>query len=166
MTGPRRRLLDLLARFSEHAKPGLGEVFGLVRDFNALLGEAKASIQGEGAAEMKREELLYKHTTEGKWLEGREDYFRALSEAQYLQVRGEVVGTLLQWWGDVLRLRSGAPTLDFPEYSARTEALAVRMSTPEVLRRVTALEELRENFNRTVQEQLAVEVAFLKAFGE
>ena len=166
LTGPRRRLLDLLARFSEHAKPGLGEVFGLVRDFNALLGEAKASIQGEGAAEMKREELLYKQTTEGKWLEGREDYFRALSEAQYLQVRGEVVGTLLQWWGDVLRLRSGAPTLDFPEYSARTEALAVRMSTPEVLRRVTALEELRENFNRTVQEQLAVEVAFLKAFGE
>jgi len=33
-----------------------------------------------------------------------------------------------------------------------------------VLQRISALEELRENLNRTVNEQLALEVAFLKAF--
>jgi hypothetical protein len=71
----------------------------------------------------------------------------------------------LQWWGDVLRRQHGSEVLDFPGYAEATGELATRFSTGEVLRRVTALEGLRENFNRNVQEQLAIEVAFLKAFG-
>jgi DNA polymerase-3 subunit delta' len=170
-TEGQRRLLDLVARFLAKSKPGetdLGGVFGLVREFTRLLAEAKASIQDEGAAGLKREEGLYKQTTDGKWLAEREDYFKALAESRYLQARGFFVETLLQWWGDVLRQQHGAAepgSLDFPSYSGQSAAQARRFSTPDVLRRVSALENLRENFGRNVQEQLAVEVAFLKAFG-
>ena len=167
-----RRLLDLVGRFLAKSKPGetdLGGVFALVREFTRLLAEAKASIQDEGAAGLKREEGLYKQTTDGKWLAEREDYFKALAESRYLQARGFFVETLLQWWGDVLRQQHGAAgepgALDFPDYSDQSAAQARRFSTPDVLRRVSALEKLRENFGRNVQEQLAVEVAFLNAFG-
>jgi DNA polymerase-3 subunit delta' len=166
-----RRLLDLVGRFLAKARPGetdLGGVFRLVREFTRLLAEAKASIQDEGTAGLKREEGLYKQTTDGKWLAEREDYFKALAESRYLQARGFFVETLLQWWGDVLRQQHGATepgALDFPAYGDQSAAQARRFSTPDVLRRVSALEGLRENFGRNVQEQLAVEVAFLNAFG-
>ncbi len=167
-TPQQSRLLDLTARFFKQAKPGLGDVFLLVREFTVLLAEAKTAIQEEGGAEFKREETLYKQTTDGKWLAEREEYFKALAEARYLQSRALFVDTLLQWWGDVLRQQHGLASLslDFPSHTAETGELAGRFPTPEVLRRVNALEGLRENFNRNVQEQLAIEVAFLGAFGE
>ena len=166
-----RRLLDLVSRFLTQSKPGeadIGGVFVLVREFTKLLAEAKSAVQEEGASELKREESLYKQTTDGKWLAEREEYYKALAESRYLQARTVFMGTLLQWWGDVLRQQQGATTgnaLDFPSYADQTAKLAVRFSVPEVLRRVSALETLRENFGRNVQEQLAVEVAFLGAFG-
>jgi len=166
-----RRLLDLISRFLAKSKPGeldIGGVFVLVREFTRLLAEAKSTIQDEGAAELKREEGLYKQTTDGKWLGEREEYYKALTESRYLQARTVFIGTVLQWWGDVLRQQHNATengALDFPSYAAQTSALAQRFSTPEVLRRISALETLRENFGRNVQEQLAIEVAFLGAFG-
>jgi len=166
-----RRLLDLVSRFLTKSKPSeadIGGVFVLVREFTKLLAEAKSAVQEEGAVELKREEGLYKQTTDGKWLGEREEYYKALAESRYLQARTIFMGTLLQWWGDVLRQQQGATAgnaLDFPSYADQTAKLALRFSTTEVLRRVSALETLRENFGRNVQEQLAVEVAFLGAFG-
>ena len=166
-----RRLLDLVSRFLTKAQPGdadIGGVFVLVREFTKLLAEAKSAVQEEGAAELKREEGRYKQTTDGKWLAEREEYYKALAESRYLQARTVFMETLLQWWGDVLRQQQGATAgnaLDFPTHSDATAKLAGRFSTAEVLRRVSALEGLRENFGRNVQEQLAIEVAFLGAFG-
>ena len=37
--------------------------------------------------------------------------------------------------------------------------------TANILRRLTAVEELRENLDRNIQEALALEVAFLQIFG-
>lgn len=164
-TPEQARLLDAVKAFFKLPKPGLCEIFGLVREFSQLLSEVKSAVQGEEDQELKREETLYKQTTDGKWLEDREDHYKALVEARYLQLRMVFVETLLQWWGDVLRHQHGSPALDFPTYSEETLALAKTLTTAEVLGRVAALEGLRENFNRNVQEQLAIEVAFLGAFG-
>ena len=161
-----RRLLDLMVRFFGNPKPGIGDVFGLVREFTVLLSDSKVAIQEDGGAEWKKEESHYKQTTDGKWLADREDHYKALAESRYLQARTVYVGTLLQWWGDVLRQQHGGADLDFPSHAAETAKLAERFPTPDVLRRVSALETLRENFGRNVQEQLAIEVAFLNAFGE
>lgn len=167
-----RRLLDAVSRFvaSDTPRPGgteIGAIYSLVHEFSSLLGEAKAAIADEGASELKTEEKLYKQTTDGKWLGEREEYYKALAESRYLQARTLYVETLLQWWGDVLRQQHHATaegSLDFPTFAAQTERAARQFSTPDVLRRVKALEGLRENFGRNVQEQLAVEVAFLEAF--
>lgn len=168
-TESQARLLDLLAGFFRQRNAGIGSIFSLVREFMNLLAESKSAILDQGAAELKREESLYKQTTDGKWLSEREEHYKALAESRYLEARTVFMETLLQWWGDVLRLRHGASgdgALDFPGHRAHTEALAQRLTTPDILRRVTALEGLRENFGRNVQEQLAIEVAFLEGFGE
>jgi len=167
LTPGQTRLLDLLGRYFSKQKPGIADVFTLVREFSVLLSEAKSAIQDEGGAELKREEALYKQTTDGKWLEDREEYFKGLAESRYLQARQLFLETLLQWWGDVLRQQHGGETLmlDFPSHTTDTAQMAQRFPTAEVLRRITALEGLRENFGRNVQEQLAIEVAFMDAFG-
>ena len=50
-------------------------------------------------------------------------------------------------------------------FSERTGELAARLSTADLLRRSAALTELRDHLGRTVNEQLAIECGFLKAFG-
>ena len=48
--------------------------------------------------------------------------------------------------------------------AASTEAIAARLTTPEILRRIRRLEELRDQLGRNIQEALALEVAFLNVF--
>lgn len=167
-TGPTKsqlRLIGAIGQFFKTGTAGTGEVIGLAREFSALLAEAKSSIVETNEAALKQEQLLYKQTTDSaKWLEGREDYYKALSESLYLQQRFVLVDTLLQWWADVLRHQQGGSQLDLEACADVTAAVAAKFSTPEVLKRLARIEELRENFNRNVQETLAIEVAFLQAF--
>jgi DNA polymerase-3 subunit delta' len=160
------KLLDALQRFSRGEGASLPQVFGLVRTFQQLLAEAREGHQGASETALKKEQQLYKQTSDGKWLDDREDYYKALTESRYQADRERLLATLEQWWVDVLRQQHHGPTLDLPQMQSATAALAARFSCSEILRKTAALEELRENLARTgVQEQLAIECAFLKAFG-
>ncbi len=163
-----QRLLETLRSFASRDRADLTAAFSLSRQFQECLGSAKESIQTQVDADFKREEQHYKQTSEARgWLEDREDYFKALSEARYQGERAALVETLEQWWADVLRQQHDQPALDHPEFAADTAALAARLPTLQLLRKSAALEELRENLGRPgVQEQLAIECAFLKAFGQ
>lgn len=159
------RLLEFLRTFFRTEKPGIPEVFGLIRQFTQLLQEAKQHIQDENEDEQKKEETLYKNTTDGgKWIEGREDYYKALTEARYVRERFALADTLLQWWADVALQQSGSSHLDYPDFADDTARIARQFSPSQVLQRLSHIEDLRENFNRNVQEILAIESAFLKAF--
>ncbi len=173
-TERQRRLLGVLEAASKREHLDLAQVFGLVREFQTLLSDAKASSQERSDAEMKAEEQRYKQIADAKWFEEREDYFKALTEARYVAERSRLMETLEAWWADVLRLQAlseAAPEdpsawLDFPEYRRATQTVAARISTDDALRRTRALETLREHLgNPGVQEPLAIEVAFLRAFG-
>lgn len=168
------KLLTALQAHAQQASPGLVEAFRLVREFQSLLGEARESIQTEADAALKAEEQHYKQASEaGKWLEDREDYYKALVESRYVAARHSLLETLEQWWADALRQQAahaaGQPAtgLDHPSFSADTAALGTRHSTTALLRKSDAFETLRGHLgNPGVQEQLALECAFLRAFGE
>jgi DNA polymerase III subunit delta' len=156
-------LVELLDRLA----PGGAEVheaYRIVQGCQRLLGQMRQAIQDENAAALKREEARYKQTTDGEWLETREDHYKALTESLYLHRRSELIETLFRWWGDVLRASTGVATRELPEARASTEAIAARLTTPDVLRRLRQLEELRDHLNRSIQEALALEVAFLNIF--
>ena len=160
------RLLVALKNYARHETPGLVQAFGLVREFQALLAGAKEAIQDEADAAFKAEEQHYKQTSDAaKWLDDREDYYKALVESRYLGARNSLLDTLEQWWADALRQQAIPAVLDQPDFAAETAALAARHPTAALLRRAAAFETLREHLaNPGVQEQLAIECAFLTAF--
>ena len=137
-----------------------------MRVFTLLLQQARDRITGENDADLKGEEARYKQTTEGDWLDEREEYYKALTEARYVRERALLLDCLIAWWADILRQQQCASALDLPEYAAETARLAAAIPVPEALRRLAAIEELRENLGRNIKEDLAIEVAFLRAFGD
>ena len=166
LTPLQRSLLGALQNHARVEKPTLPEIFRLVRSFMDLLAEAKEAIAMEDAATFKKEEQHYRNTSDARaWLDDREEYFKALTEAKYRQTRQELLEVLDGWWADVLRHQHGAPALDLAEAAPDTAALAARLTPANCLRRTTAIETLREHLgNSGVQEQLAIECAFIAAF--
>lgn len=166
LTERQRSIAESLQKFFTVARPELPQVFGLVREMQALLSEAKQVIVEETEAACKTEAKRYREASgvDSGWIEDREDFHKALAEARYRQERGVLVDTLESWWADVLRQQQKATHLDLPDFAADTAALAARLAVPAVIERAAAIGGLRENFGRNVQEQLAVEVAFIDAF--
>ncbi|MEI8107666.1 MAG: hypothetical protein WCI46_07605 [Verrucomicrobiota bacterium] len=165
-TAQEQQLLQYLSACARTPKPQISEVFGLVRDFQSLLTEGKKHIVEETEAALKADEKHYKQTSDsGKWLDDREDYYKALTEARYIGLRSDLLSTFENWWADALRQQHGSMELDLPDFASATATLATRHTTAELLRKSSALELLRDNLNRSgVQESLAIECAFLVAF--
>ncbi len=166
LTERQQRLAGLLRIFFKVPHPELPQIFGLVREVQALLSEAKQAIADETEAAFKTEAKRFREASgvNSDWIDDREDFHKALAEARYRNERGVILDTLECWWADVLRQQQRAPHLDLPDFSADTAALAERLPVSDVIARVAAIGGLRENFGRNVQEQLAVEVAFMEAF--
>jgi DNA polymerase-3 subunit delta' len=160
------RLLETLRAFSGRPGAEVAGAFSLAREFQQCLATAREAIQDQADASLKSEEVHYKQTSDSRaWLDEREEYFKAVVESRYQAERAALIETLEQWWADVLRQQHGGAALDFPEFSTDTAALAGKLSTPQLLRKNAALEQLRDNLGRSgVQEQPAIECAFLAAF--
>ena len=87
-----------------------------------------------------------------------------MTESLYLQRRAALVETLFAWWTDILRASKAVAQRDVPAAKQETAMLANRFSSAEILRRIRALEELRDHLGRNIHEGLAIEVAFLAIF--
>ncbi len=130
-----------------------------------LLGTVRDQIKERCADSLKEEENRYRNSTDGAWLEDREEYYKALAESLYIQRRAAVIEILFRWWSDVLRAGKAIEPRDLPGAKNDTANIARRLDTTEVLRRIRRLEELRDHLSRNIQEPLALEVAFLQIFG-
>jgi DNA polymerase-3 subunit delta' len=164
LSAEENELMELLRAFDPAAAEGIHGAYQLVQGFQRLLGKIRRSIQDENEAAQKLEETRYKNTTDGAWLEKREEHYKALTESLYLHQRAQLVEMLFLWWGDALRASNGVAGRELPTAQARIEALARRLTTSEILRRLRRLEELRDHLGRNIQEALALEVAFLHVF--
>jgi DNA polymerase III subunit delta' len=161
----RAELVELLRGSSREKQWGTKEAYRLAQGMQALLGRIREQIKTQNAEALKHEEARYRNSTDGAWLDEREEYYKALSESFYIQRRAVLVEVLLEWWSDVLRACSNVARRDFPGAKKETGLLGERFTTTEVLRRIQRLEELRDNLGRNIQEALAFEVAFLEVFG-
>ena len=161
------RQIALLETLRDAPQGGdLPAVFSLVRQFSHLATEAKAEIDEQSEAAFKKEEATLKQVGARKdVIDEREDFYKALTESRYRAEREALLTVIEQWFADALRQQHGAPEVEQPEFHEATASLAARLSTAELLRRSAALAELRDHFGRNIQEQLALECAFLKAFG-
>ena len=160
----RAELVELLRATAREKNWSIQQAYKVSQGMHSLLGNIREQIKAQTADALKEEEARYRNSTDGAWLEDREEYYKALSESLYLQQRAMLVEVLLEWWSDVLRACSNVARRDFPEAKKEISALAERFNTGDVLRRIQRLEELRDNLGRNIQEALAFEVAFLEVF--
>src|SRR5947208_10556869 len=161
----RAELVELLRDAAREKNWSIQQAYRVAQGMQSLLGEIREQIKAQTAEALKNEEARYRNSTDGAWLDDREDYYKALAESLYIQRRATLVEVLLEFWSDVLRACSKVARRDLSAAKKETAALADRFSTPEVLRRIQRLEELRDNLGRNIQEALAFEVAFLEVFG-
>jgi DNA polymerase-3 subunit delta' len=164
LSAEEKELVELLGTTATSAGTGVHHAYRLAREVHRLLAQVRLQIQEENAAALKRDEVRYKNTTDGAWLDEREDYFKALTESQYVRQRSRLIETLFLWWSDVLRASTGVTRRELPSASDQTRAVAQKLSTVEILRRIRRLEEMRDQLGRNIQEALALEVAFLSIF--
>jgi DNA polymerase-3 subunit delta' len=159
-----REFVDVLRAHSTSGSNGVQGAYRLVQALQRLLAGLREKIQAENAASLKHEQTRYKNTTDGAWLDYREDHFKALNESQYVQRRAQLIEVLFRWWSDVLRASTGVERFELPEAAAETAAIAGKLGTHEILQRLRRVEELRDHLGRNIQEALALEVAFLSLF--
>ena len=158
------RLVKLLQQAAREQSWSIQYAYRLAQEFQRLLRAIREQIKGETDQALKQEHARYKDSTDGVWLQDREEYYKALTESSYLQRRAELIETLFAWWSDVLRSSNGIKRFNLPSAKRETTALATRFTTIEILRRIRCVEELRDHLNRNIQEALAIEVAFLAIF--
>ena len=137
----------------------------LARVFQEALQRSRARIESEHEEVLKRDRAVYKQTTDGAWLEQREQRLATLTESRYVKARAKLVLRMIEWLGDGLRIKVGSNHLDLPEYSIAATTLAGRYSTTELTPRLGALESLADLFSKNIQESLAIEAVFLKTLG-
>ncbi len=157
-------LVELLRSTATEKTWGIEHAYRLTQGVQHLLGAIREEIKAQNAEALKREEARYRNSTDGVWLDEREEYYKALTESLYLQRRAVLIEILFEWWSDVLRARTNVDCRDLPAAKQETAALAKRFTTAEVLHRIRRLEELRDHLGRNIQEALAIEVAFLGIF--
>jgi len=159
-----KELVKLLQQAVSEQNWSIQYAYRLAQKFQRLLRVIREQIRAETDEALKREEARYKNSTDGAWLEEREEYYKALIQSLYLQRRAGLIEILFAWWSDVLRSSSEVSRIDLPNARRETGALAKRFTPTEILRRIRCLEELRDHLNRNIQEALAIEVAFLAIF--
>lgn len=158
-------LVEFLRAISAEKTWTVRHAYRLGQSLQRLLGAMREEIRSETDDALKAEEIRYKNSTDGSWLDEREDYYKALGESRYLERRARLIETLFVWWSDVLRAKSGVEPRDLPQLKKETANVAARFSMPEILRKIRRLEEMRDHLGRNIQEALAIEVAFLRTFG-
>jgi hypothetical protein len=82
-----------------------------------------------------------------------------------VKARSNLILKMIESLGDALRTKYGSPFLDLVAYRDSAVRLAERLSSIELLKRLDALQSLVDSLAKNVQEALAIEVAFLRAFG-
>jgi len=123
------------------------------RLFLDVLSRERELIRAGFQDGFKSEQAHYKQTTDGKWLEGREDQLKASAEAAVVQKRGELLHVVHRHLAGRLRMHA-AQTLS-AEHSADAR---------DWLRTLDALDALAADLQKGVYESLAVEAGFLNVF--
>lgn len=161
--------IELLAALASMSRSGMGDMSAaltLRAAFSGILSRRKAEIEKRYERALREEQKKYKNTTDSdEWLKEREKHSEAQAASEYLAERSTLIDVLISWVGDVVRSKCGMNQLDFPAEKQSTAQVASEFELSDLLRRMDAVEELRANLETNVQEQLALEVAFLTVFG-
>jgi DNA polymerase III subunit delta' len=155
--------LSTVARVCRERPNTIGGALTLARAFQDQLQRIRAAIESEHGEKLSEETEIYRQRTDGRWLEREEERLLVLTESRYVKARSGLLDNLMEWFAEATRFKNGADGASSTK--AEIQQFAEQYSVSELLRRYRALVKLQENLSRNIQEALAVEVAFIEAFG-
>ena len=142
----------------DHAIPGVAEAFRFTRTLQSILLSLREKIASEYESLLRKETARYKQALDdSSWLDERTAQIKALVEAGALGERDRILQIVFDALGAALRVQHGLA----PENPV-VDALARKMPTRDLLRRIDVLESLRYRLALGVQESLALESGFLE----
>lgn len=157
--------LDAVTGCCARQESSVAGSLALARKFQETLAQLRARIEAEHEQELKHYQDSYQKTTDGSWLEGEEARLTMLTESRYVKGRAGLAFRLVELFGDAVRAAFTDAGGALPPYRETSRLLSERWPVPDLLRRMHSLERLQDHLARNVQEALAIEVAFLQAFG-
>jgi DNA polymerase-3 subunit delta' len=158
-------ILDQVARYCAGGQLSVAGSLTLARRFEESLNQLRARIEAEHEEELKRQLESYQKTTDGSWVENEEARLSVLTESRYVKARSKLLFRLVELFGDALRAAFTGTGAALPEYRDCTRRMGERWSAAELLGRMRGLEQVQDHLARNVQEALAIEAGFLRAFG-
>src|ERR1700738_2819760 len=129
----RTELVELLRDTAREKSWSVQQAYRVGQGTQSLLGKVREQIKAQTAEALKNEEARYRNSTDGAWLDDREDYYKALTESLYIRRRAALVEVLLEFLSDVLRASSKVARRDLSAVKKETAALAERFEMPDVL---------------------------------
>jgi DNA polymerase III subunit delta' len=155
--------LSTVARVCRERPNTIAGALTLARAFQDQLQSVRATIESEHEEKLSEQTETYRQRTDGRWLEKQEERLLVLTESRYVKARSTLIDRLMEWFAGAVRFKSTAE--GGSSVAAELQQFAKQYSIPELLKRYRALVELQENLSRNIQEALAIEVAFIEAFG-
>lgn len=148
-----QRVLSALDSLLQHPeKRSVGSIYQFVRCFQEILAAAREEIADEFEEALDREKAHYKNTTDSGWIEGREEQTKAQTEAATVRERQRLLQVVANAIGRQLNAVAAAAS---PED---------RVTRRQLIRQIEAVERLRSDLERNVNEALALEAGFLEIF--
>jgi DNA polymerase-3 subunit delta' len=144
--------------------PSVWAALGVKATFEEILANWKAERDKHFADELKAENALYKNSSEGKWLQEREEAMKAELAGELVEARQALVQWLAAWMGDAVRARYGCDRLDLPGQEEYTKAFGQSQDLPSLLRRTDSLGEMASLLETNAQDNLVLETCLLGAF--
>lgn len=164
-----------LAPIQQSLLPILAEAFAHIGDdlaalafrssLQALLADRKSEITKALTQALKEEaKTIGQGTDNTSWESQNKDVTAAYIETEYLAERDLAIELIISWFGQAILISSGADLHDpiHPGVSTTAGTTPAR----NLIQRMEAIEELRNNLKFNIHEGLAMDAALLKAFGQ
>ena len=154
----------------EAIRPWMEPIAAMMSDrgIGALAGMAAAAELG-AILEKKKEEIekAENDAAPDSLSDDEEDALKARIVARYKEARALALQALLLWHRDVLAVASGADAsvLVFGDSAEEVRRQAARLTVPQALTRVEAVEEMQAQLDQNVNESLVLETVLTRLAG-
>jgi DNA polymerase-3 subunit delta' len=155
--------LATVARVCRERPRTIAGALTLARAFQDQLQSIRSAIESEHGQKLSEETETYRQRTDGRWLEREEERLLVLTESRYVKARSTLIDRLMEWFAEAIRFKNAPEGTS--SAAPEIQQFAKQYSIAELLKRYRALVDLQENLSRNIQEALAIEVAFIEAFG-
>ena len=144
--------------------PSVWAALGVKSCFEEVLATRKKEREKFFADELKAENALYKNTSEGKYLEEKEEAMKAELVGELVEAKQALLQWIAAWMGDAVRAKFGGGHFDLPGQKEFTSAFGKSQDLLALLQRTDALKDLAALQETNAQETLVLEACLLKAF--